>query len=72
VKGPIPSPLPVLLPLEKGLRVLAFVPDYSSKRPGQQSIPGLSASPTEPATTGLEEIGGSTGAESERSKIFAV
>ena len=29
-----PSPLPVLLPLEKGLRALAFAPDHSSKRPG--------------------------------------
>jgi hypothetical protein len=32
----ISSPLPVLLPLEKGLRALAFAPDHSSKRPGQR------------------------------------
>ena len=69
---PIPSPLPVLLPLEKGLRTLAFVPGQSIKRSGNLPVPGLSASPTEPATTGLEEIGGSTGAGSERTKIFAV
>jgi hypothetical protein len=31
-----------------------------------------SAVPIDPATIGLEEIGGSTGAESERTKIFAV
>jgi hypothetical protein len=30
------------------------------------------ATSAEPETTGLEEIGGSTGAESERLKIFAV
>ena len=36
VRGPIPSPLPVLLPLEKGLRALAFVPNQSIERPGQR------------------------------------
>jgi hypothetical protein len=32
----------------------------------------LSAIPIKPETIGLEEIGGSTGAGSERTKIFAV
>jgi len=35
VKAPTPPPLPVLLPLEKGLGVLAFEPDPSIERPGQ-------------------------------------
>jgi hypothetical protein len=39
----IPSPLPALLPLAKGLRALAFVPHHSIKRPGQRLIPGPEA-----------------------------
>ena len=42
VRGPIPSPLPVLLPLEKGLGALAFVPDLAIKRLGLKPVPGLS------------------------------
>jgi hypothetical protein len=42
VRMAIPSPLPVLLPLEKGLRALAFVPGYSIKRLGPKPVPGLS------------------------------
>ena len=38
----IPSPLPVLLPLEKGLRTLAFAPDHAIKRLGPKPVPGLS------------------------------
>jgi hypothetical protein len=42
VKEAFPSPLPVLLPLEKGLRTLAFVPDPAIKRLGPKPILGLS------------------------------
>ena len=36
------SPLPVLLPLEKGLGALAFAPDQSIEQPGTLLVPGLS------------------------------
>jgi hypothetical protein len=42
LKGPIPSPLPVLLPLEKGLGAVAFVADQSIERAGNLPVPGLS------------------------------
>ena len=42
MKRAFPSPLPVLLPLEKGLGALAFAPDQSIEQPGTLLVPGLS------------------------------
>jgi hypothetical protein len=66
-------------PALSSLWPIALATPYSSPRPAMYATGGLCGRamhrvPTsaEPETIGLEEIGGSTGAGSERTKIFAV
>jgi hypothetical protein len=64
---PIALTTPDRSPRPRFIRQMGYVGNGSCRRTVRRA-----ATSAEPETTGLEEIGGSTGAGSERTKIFAV